>query len=106
MKLLQIQDNGHGIRVSTYLPLTFPYLHFYLLPLSRASNPVFGADLRSSPYVIRTESRPPTPRNPLRNVQALRLLRPLTAADLRLPWRGTCVHLARRAPLRDHEDKK
>jgi hypothetical protein len=106
MKLLQIQDNGHGIRVCTHLPVAFLSLHFHLLPLSRASNLVFGADLRSPPNVIRTESRPPTPRNPLRNVQTLRLLRPLTAADLRLPWRGTCVHLARRTPLRDHEDKK
>lgn len=64
LKLLQIQDNGHGIRVRP-VAIQVERPHLSLCP---------------------TENRPPDPRRTVHNVKNLFVFGPVTDCDIRVPW--------------------
>ena len=80
MKLLQIQDNGCGIRVR---------LSFYKIPSCST----------------REEIRHSYPRRALHDIEAIVILRPIAHTDIRLQGRSTRVHVPCIPPLRSFEDE-
>ena len=80
MKLLQIQDNGCGIRVR---------LSFYKIPSCST----------------REEIRPSYPRRALHDVEVIVVLGPIAHTDIRLQRRSTRVHVPCIPPLRSLKDE-
>ena len=86
MKLLQIQDNGCGIKVCP----------FKLIGGSSANQPGVGG----------IEIRPSDTRTPFHYLQNIQVLRPFPPHDIWIPWRGPSLHIARRQSDRRHQDEE
>ena len=82
LKLLQIQDNGHGIRVrvarADAAAATLP--------------PLFPRRTRSQPGVLLSAGRPPHCVRALHDEQAEGIQRFRADVDVRISWRSTCQH--------------